>query len=163
MKSNFDSLKNWSEKRNPHPHLGHELRFQRKLKRQNKPVKRMIAWASIAASFLLILGVNFSAETTTSSSPGFAAFYTEQIQHQLKRIETDYPQEFQQPISDSKQQLIALHDAYEQLAIELENNHNHPLLIKAMIENLQQQLTLLSALEQQLLELKTQDYENKIL
>lgn len=163
MKSNFESLKKWGEKNQPHPLAGHELRFQRKLKRKNKPVKRMSTWFSIAASFLIILGLNISNETPAPSTLGFAAFYTEQIEQQLKRIETDYTQEFTQPISDSKQQLKALDEAYQQLTIELENNHNHPLLVKAMIENLQQQLALLTALEQQLLELKTQEYENKIL
>lgn len=145
------------------PLEGHQLRFERKLQRQNKPVKRMLNWMSIAASITLLIGFSISPFIEQQEPPAFASFYTQQINRQLNTIEQKYTAEFSLPIEDSKQQLHALEKDYQLLLTQFNAHNNHPLLLNAMIENLQQQLQVLGELENHLKELKILHYENEVL
>lgn len=145
------------------PLEGHQLRFERKLQRHNKPVKRMLNWLSIAASITLLIGFSISPVIEQQEPPAFARFYTQQINRQLNTIEHKYTGEFSLPIEDSKQQLQALEKDYQLLLTQFNTQYSHPLLLNAMIENLQQQLQLLKELENHLEELKTLHYENEVL
>lgn len=145
------------------PLEGHHLRFERKIQRQNKPVKRMLNWVSIAASITLLVGLSISPIIEQQEHPAFARFYTQQINKQLNTIEQKYTKDFSLPIADGKQQLQTLERDYQLLLTQFNAHSNHPLLLNAMIENLQQQLQVLRELENNLKELKTLNYENEVL
>ncbi len=78
-------------------------------------------------------------------------------------METTYKTDFSTPLQDIKFQLELLDTSYRQLETRFNDLEQHPLLLKAMIDNLQQQLELLNELEQALKARKENDYENSIL
>ena len=146
------------------PLAGHELRFQRKLERQNQPSAPMINWLSMAASLLLLIGLtSYNPTSPTQSSQTFTAYYEQQIEQQLQQIEINYEKKFSLPIHDIKQQLSELDREYKKLATAFNERHQHPLLLKAMIENLHHRLDLLIETEELLNQRNLANYENSIL
>lgn len=146
------------------PLEGHQLRFQRKLEKQNRPAIKLMTWISIAASFTLLLALNSTtlAETPKTSAP-LTSIYEAQIQTQLHYLEINYQEDFAIPLQDIKSQLKALDEAYTDLESQFNEQNEHPLLLKAMIDNLQQRLDILNELEQVLKARNENDYENSIL
>lgn len=158
----FESLGERIEKTKPL--AGHELRFQRKIERQNQPATRMITWVSMAASLMLLIGLtNYATTSPAPPSHELTRFYEHQIERQLQQIEINYKEQFSLPIQDIKQQLVELDDAYKKLETAFNANHQHPLLLKAMIENLQHRLDLLLETEQLLYQRISTNYENSTL
>ncbi|MGB2245678.1 MAG: hypothetical protein ACPH19_06075 [Flavobacteriaceae bacterium] len=148
----------------PYPLEGHELRFQRKLQQHNRPALKMYTWMSMAASIILILSLNvisFSEKPETNQQ--LTMFYEQQIAQHLEVLEASYSIDFDIAVRDLKSQLTILNGDYKTLVIAFEENHKHPLILKAMIENLRQQLTLLLELENNLNGIKTLRNENEIL
>ncbi len=164
MKSMNKQFQQLGKQALPPPLEGHHLRFQRKLQQQNKPIVRMMTWISIAASIAMVLGLSTSMlETSPSSSQELTHFYEMQIEAQLEVLEVSYQDLYALPLQDIKQELKRLDEDYKLLQVQFEQNHQHPLVLKAMIDNLQQQLTILSELEKTLNELKTIQHENELL
>lgn len=148
----------------PPPLEGHQLRFQRKLQQQNKPIVKMMTWISIAAIIAVIIGLSSaSLENQTSSSHELTHFYEAQIDHQLQVLEMSYEEHYAVPFQDIRKQLSFLDEDYQSLQQQFDENHQHPLILKAMIDNLQQRLDILNELENKLNELKTDRYENELL
>ena len=162
LKQQFKALKSQMEQRLPLE--GHQLRFQRKLEQQNRPAIKLMTWISISASFTLLLALNSAtiSETPKTSAP-LTSSYEAQILSQLHYLETTYQEDFAIPIQDIKSQLKALDEAYIGLESQFNEQNEHPLLLKAMIDNLQQRLDILNELEQVLKARNENDYENSIL
>lgn len=158
----FKALKRQSEKE--FPLEGHELRFQRKLERYNRPVIRLTSWLSIAAGLFLIIGLTTSSlPQKPKASQGLTLTYETQIKNQLKQLEVKYQADFAIPLQDIKGQLQALDNSYKTLETKFNDLHQHPLILKAMIDNLQQRLSLLNELDQALQSQNIKDYENTTL
>ena len=162
LEQQFKTLK--SETENELPLEGHQLRFQRKLAQHNRPTAKLMTWISIAASIALMLGlsINNLPEAPKASTP-LTATYQAQIDAQLAYLEVNYQTAFATPIQDIKLQLNELDQAYKALETKFNEQHQHPLLLKAMIDNLQQRLDILNELEQALKTQNEHDYENSIL
>lgn len=162
LEQQFKTLKSQTE--NQLPLEGHQLRFQRKLAQHNRPIAKLMNWISIAASIALMLGlsINTLPEAPKASTP-LTATYQAQIDAQLAYLEVNYQTAFATPIQDIKLQLNELDLAYKALEIKFNEQHQHPLLLKAMIDNLQQRLDILNELEQALKAQNKHDYENIIL
>ena len=78
-------------------------------------------------------------------------FYEQQINQQLVRLETTYSNRFEVPLRDVRAQMSVLDEEYKKLQASFNEQHQHPLLLlRAMIDNLQQRLEILIALEKQL-------------
>ena len=164
MNSMDKQFKQLAKQMLPPPLEGHQLRFQRKLQRQNKPIVKMISWFSIAASIIVLIGLStVSHESTPSSNQELTRFYKAQIEHQLNVLEVSYKDHYAIPLQDIKQQLGLLDEAYGLLQSQFDENYQHPLILKAMIDNLLQRLDILNELEKNLNELKTVHYENELL
>lgn len=162
LEQQFKALKSQMDQRPPLE--GHQLRFQRKLEQQNRPAIKLMTWISIAASFTILLALNSAtiSETPKTSAP-LTSIYEAQILSQLHYLETTYQEDFAIPIQDIKSQLKALDEAYIDLESQFNEQNEHPLLLKAMIDNLQQRLDILNELEQVLKARNENDYENSIL
>lgn len=162
LEQQFKALKDQSEKELPLQ--GHQLRFQRKLAKLNRPAAQLLNWISIAASIVLVLGLSINAlpEVPKASTP-LTTTYQTQIDAQLAYLEVTYQAAFATPIQDIKLQLQELDQAYKALETKFNEQHQHPLLLKAMIDNLQQRLDILNELEQALEAQNENDYENSIL
>lgn len=164
MNSMIKQLNHLAKEALPPPLEGHQLRFQRKLQRQNKPIVKMMTWVSIAASIVLVIGLSTSTlESTPNANQELTHFYETQIEAQLEVLEVSYQDQYAIPLQDIKQELKRLDQDYKTLQVKFEENHQHPLVLKAMIDNLQQQLAILNELEQTLNELKTAQHENELL
>jgi len=164
MNSMDKQFKQLAKQMHPPPLEGHQLRCQRKLQRQNKPIVKMISWFSIAASIIVLIGLStVSHESTPSSSQELTRFYKAQIDHQLNVLEVSYKDHHAIPLQDIKVQLELLDEAYGLLQSQFDENYQHPLILKAMIDNLLQRLDILNELEKNLNELKTVHYENELL
>ena len=161
LEQQFKTLKSQTE--NELPLEGHQLRFQRKLKQHNRPTARLMNWISIAASIVLLLelGINALPEAPKASNP-LTTTYQAEIDTQLAFLEVNYKATFATPIQDVKLQLLELDQAYKALETKFNEQHQHPLLLKAMIDNLQQRLDILNELEQALKAQNEHDYENSI-
>ena len=66
-------------------------------------------------------------------------------------------------IADGKEQLAQLELEYQKLMNAFKKNAVHPLLIQAMIENLQYQSVVLNELEERIDNLKNINYEKEVL
>lgn len=161
LEQQFKTLKSKTE--NELPLEGHQLRFQRKLEQHNRPTARLMNWISIAASIVLLLGlgINVLPEAPKASNP-LTTTYQAEIDTQLAFLEVNYKATFDTPIQDVKLQLLELDQAYKALETKFNKQHQHPLLLKAMIDNLQQRLDILNELEQALNAQNEHDYENSI-
>ena len=158
----FKVLKGLTEK-NP-PLAGHHLRFQRKLERHNRPALRLTTYLSIAASIVLLLSLTTSRlPAIPKASDSLTLAYEAQMQSQLNYLEVNYQATFATPLQDIKLQLNDLDQAYQKLATKFNEQNQHPLLLKAMIDNLQHRLDLLNELELALEAQNENNYENSIL
>ena len=137
------------------PHSGHLHRFQRKLDLHNKPKKNSWLWLSAAASVVLLLGFylgNLQQNNTydlANVSPKMAEaqnFFVSTINQELKEIEKFRTVETEVLIEDTLDQIEELEEQYKIFLTELKNNENKRQVIKGMIANYQQRLTLLENL-----------------
>lgn len=161
LEKQFNALKRLSEEQEPLE--GHQLRFQRKLEQQNRPAIKLSTWLSIAASFALLLGLSTQQlpQKEKPSAP-LTSSYQAQITAQLHYLEMHYEADFALPIQDLKLQLNALDQNYRQLEQRFNEREQHPLVLKAMMDNLRQRLALLNELETALIARKENNYENSI-
>lgn len=143
------------------PHSGHIDRFQRKLalQQQNKPKKTSWKWLSVAASIVLLLGFYLGsiqkddASVLTKVSPKMAEaenFFVSTINQELKEIEKFRTLETEVLIEDTLDQIEELEEQYKIFIEELKSNENKKQIIKGIIANYQQRLTLLEELLSQL-------------
>ena len=58
-----------------------------------------------------------------------------------------YEEHYAVPLQDIRKQLSFLDEDYQLLQLQFDENHQHPLILKAMIDNLQQRLDILNELE----------------
>ena len=143
------------------PPLGHEKRFAKRLKGKQK-FKR--PYWSAAAVLLLLFGLGISQWLTQNSTHTelevSTTFYTQAIQTRLMHLEKNTPAVHAQSLADAKTQLAILQEDHQELQQQWQEGTPHPILLKALIKNLQQQLNLLHALEKNLMTLEKNDYEN---
>jgi len=150
---------------------GHEKRFLAKLQGQKRIVKRnhfktyywtaaaLVALVSFAAgSQFFVLSVKPSNDFDKAS-----VYYTQYIDKQLVAIDQEENAEYTVLIADGKEQLAQLELEYQKLMNAFKNNAAHPLLIQAMIENLQHQSVVLNELEEKIDNLKNINYEKEVL
>lgn len=142
------------------PHSGHFDRFQRKLElQQNKTKKTSWKWLSIAASVILLLGFylgNIQGKESydlRNVSPKMAEaenFFVSTINQELKEIEKYRTIETEVLIEDTLDQIEELEEQHKLFINELKSNANKKQIIKGIIANYQQRLTLLEELLSQL-------------
>jgi len=150
---------------------GHEKRFLAKLQGQKRIVKRnhfktyywtaaaLVALVSFAAgSQFFVLSVKPSNDFDKAS-----VYYTQYIDKQLDAIDREENAEYTVLIADGKEQLAQLELEYQKLMNAFKKNAVHPLLIQAMIENLQYQSVVLNELEERIDNLKNINYEKEVL
>ena len=150
---------------------GHEKRFLAKLQGQKRIVKRnhfktyywtaaaLVALVSFAAgSQFFVLSVKPSNDFDKAS-----VYYTQYIDKQLAAIDREENAEYTVLIADGKEQLAQLELEYQKLMNAFKKNAVHPLLIQAMIENLQYQSVVLNELEERIDNLKNINYEKEVL
>ena len=136
------------------PHTGHLNRFERKL---NQPKKQSFSWAwmSAAASVILIIGFylgSFQQQKTydlADISPKMAetqSFFVNTINQELKEVEKFRTIDTEIIIEDTLEELEELEDQYKSLVYELNHQDNKRQVIKGMIQNYQQRLSLLENL-----------------
>ena len=165
----FKSLARFLEKESIK--TGHEKRFLAKLQGQKRIVKRnhfktyywtaaaLVALVSFAAgSQFFVLSVKPSNDFDKAS-----VYYTQYIDKQLDAIDREENAEYTVLIADGKEQLAQLELEYQKLMNAFKKNAVHPLLIQAMIENLQHQSVVLNELEEKIDNLKNINYEKEVL
>lgn len=174
MKSSMEYLMRslaqfWETKK---PEKGHEDRFLQKLKRNRKRVEKPVFkirfyWgaAALLAIVSFVAGSQFFSLNQKSNSEldKAAVYFTQNINKQLAQIDREENFLYSEIIDDSKNQLKRLEEEYVKLMDELNSNSVHPLLIQAMIENLQHQSMVLNELEEKLETLKKTNYEKEVL
>ena len=131
------------------PMEGHALRFQLKLDRQNSPVVKLVTWI-YCCSLLFFWSRNKQTPKAVEPHTELTLFYEQQINQQLVRLETTYSNRFEVPLRDVRAQMSVLDEEYKKLQASFNEQHQHPLLLRAMIDNPQQRLEILIALEKQL-------------
>lgn len=148
----------WSEVTPPQ---GHEKRFAVRLKKRKSSFQSY--WAAAAVLFIVV-GFGIAQWSPKSSMENelevSTLFYTQAIKSRLVYLEENIPPLHAQSLMDAKQQLEFLHTDYLQLQKQWEEEPSHPLLLKALINNLQQQLNLLQSLEKNINAVEKNDYEN---
>lgn len=150
------------------PKEGHTMRFMQKLNEQQKsPIKRLKLWKplSIAASFLLLIGLGFSflnpppaKADLASISPEFAQtqqFFTSSIKRELASLKSEKTPETLVLIEDALHQMDILEKDYEILKKDLVKSGNDERVIYAMISNFQSRIDLLQLVLKQIEQLKT--------
>ncbi len=137
------------------PHSGHLDRFQRKLEAPNKKKTISWKWMGAAASIILILGFylgKFQTELPDSIAkfdPEMAeteSFFVTTIRQELKEIERHRNIETESIIENALDEIEELEEQYQTFIKELSKNHNKRLIIKSLIDNYQQRLTVLENL-----------------
>ncbi len=160
------------------PKEGHQLRFMNKLNARNQKKKAAKTYwkpLSIAASFLILIGIGFTmypnrqAETDLASvSPEMAKtqnFFTTTIQAELSNLEREASPYTQAIVDDALVQMDNLEKEYEKLKQDLAKSGNDSRVIYAMISNFQSRITLLETVLNKINEIKTlksNTYENII-
>lgn len=141
---------------------GHAGRFENRLGTKKKRSRSLYLGATAAVA-LLCFGLS------TVLPPGapqkqelLKQHYSQQIQKQFQTLEARYGSDFGQPIADIKLKIKGLNLDYLTLQEKFENNP-HPLILKAMTENLFQQIELLKNLEEKMNIQKNNRDENKVL
>ena len=157
-----NELKQLAEQWTPlSPPSGHEKRFAKRLKGKQK-FKR--PYWSAAAVLLLLFGLGISQwpgqNSTNAELEVSTTFYTQAIQTRLMHLEKNTPAVHAQSLEDAKTQLVILQEDYQRLQQQWQEGSPHPILLKALIQNLQQQLNLLQTLEKNLTTIEKNDYEN---
>ncbi len=150
------------------PKEGHQLRFMNKLNAQSQKKKTTkVNWKSIsiAASFLILLGIGFTmypnrvAETDLASvSPEMAQtqnFFTSTIQAELANLQREVSPYTQAIVDDALTQMDNLENEYEKLKQDLAKSGNDKRVIHAMITNFQSRITLLETVLIKIEEIKT--------
>jgi hypothetical protein len=165
----LNSLAVFFEKKQPK--TGHEERFLAKLQAQKKVVKigrfKTYYWsaAALLAFVSFATGSHFFASSATPSNDFDKAtvYYTQYIDKQLAAIDREENAEYTVVIADGKEQLARLEIEFQKLMDTFKNNTIHPLLIQAMIENLQHRSLVLQELEEKINTLKNTPYEKEVL
>ncbi|MDA8640528.1 hypothetical protein N9L64_05805 [Flavobacteriaceae bacterium] len=165
----LNSLAVFFEKKQPK--TGHEERFLAKLQAQKKVVKigrfKTYYWsaAALLAFVSFATGSRFFASSATPSNDFDKAtvYYTQYIDKQLAAIDREENAEYTVVIADGKEQLARLEIEFQKLMDTFKNNTIHPLLIQAMIENLQHRSLVLEELEEKINTLKNTPYEKEVL
>lgn len=174
MKSSIEYLMRslaqyWETKK---PEKGHEDRFLKKLKRNQKRVEKPVfriryLWgaAALLAIVSFVAGSQFFSlnQKPNSELDKAAVYFTQNINKQLAQIDREENFFYSDVIDDSKNQLKRLQEEYLKLMDELNSKSVHPLLIQAMIENLEHQSTVLNELEEKIKTLKKTNYEKEVL
>ena len=165
----LNSLARFLEKEKPR--TGHEQRFLAKLQGQKKTIKTSLFKTYYWSAAALIAFVSFAAgsqffapsETPSNDFEKANVYFTQYIDKQLAAIDQEENAEYTVLIADGKEQLARLELEYKKLMDAFKNNAVHPLLIQAMIENLQHQSVVLYELEEKINTLKNTNYEKEVL
>jgi len=150
---------------------GHEKRFLAKLQGQKRIVKRnyfrTYYWtaAALIALVFFAAGSQFFALSVKPSNDfdKVSVYYTQYIDKQLVAIDQEENAEYTVLIANGKEQLAQLELEYQKLMNAFKNNTVHPLLIQAMMENLQHQSVVLDELKEKIDNLKNTNYEKEVL
>jgi hypothetical protein len=129
----------------------HEQRFLNKLNAKNSN-KKLFWSVSIAASIIVLLGTTLlykPAEQKTDFS--FASKETKQtdsiftvlISNQLEEIKEKRSPDNEKIVSDALKQMKSLDSDYSKIILELKNNGENKLIIRALISNLQTRISFL--------------------
>ncbi|MFV0248632.1 MAG: hypothetical protein ACK5H1_06705 [Tenacibaculum sp.] len=146
------------------PPLGHAKRFKKMIKGQKKSLLPL-QLTGIAASVILILSFYFGntqqtikQEFSLSKFGGEMAetenFFITTIKQELKEIEKYRSIETETLIEDALDELEKLEEQYKLFISELSKNNNKKLIIKNIIANYQQRITVLENLLNKLESLK---------
>ncbi|CAM1370668.1 hypothetical protein [Tenacibaculum xiamenense] len=138
------------------PHSGHLDRFQRKLEAPNKKKGISWKWMGAAASIILILGFylgkmqpdgpEFSISKFDPEMAETESFFVTTIRQEMKEIERHRNIETESLIENALDEIEELEEQYQTFIKELSKNHNKRLIIKSLIDNYQQRLTVLENL-----------------
>ena len=165
----LNSLARFLEKEKPR--TGHEQRFLAKLQGQEKTMKTSLFKKYYRSAAALIALVSFAAGSqffvlSVKPSSDFdkaSVYYTQYIDKQLVAIGQEENAEYTVLIADGKEQLAQLELKYQELMNAFKSNAVHPLLIQAMMENLQHQSVVLNELKEKIDNLKNTNYEKEVL
>lgn len=128
-------------------------------KKYYRSAAALIALVSFAAgSQFFVLSVKPSSDFDKAS-----VYYTQYIDKQLVAIGQEENAEYTVLIADGKEQLAQLELKYQELMNTFKSNAVHPLLIQAMMENLQHQSVVLNELKEKIDNLKNTNYEKEVL
>lgn len=146
------------------PQLGHELRFEKKLK--SLQTERGSSLGPILKSFLAVAAVAIIALAVfigqPSNSHGLELatvseefsrtqdFFTIAINDELKKIEAERSPLTENIIYDGLRQLNRLEEQYDKLKLDLENSQEDNRVIYAMISNFQNRIDILTNLLEQI-------------
>ena len=154
------------------PSLGHFDRFEARLKGKKKK-KFKYKYFAIAASFVLLVGIAFTAFQSSSKGVELADispkmeetqdYFAAVIHEELEKVNKEKTPENAKIIDDALVQLDLLETNYKKLTFELKETNNSKEIIFAMINNYQQRITVLQNLLNNLdnyKQLKNKEYEN---
>lgn len=174
----IDNLKNLFENQNhwdfEEPTIGHQKRFQDKLRKQ-KPKKKKFSWLplSIAASLLLAFGLlyfNFNSQQNVEVvfSPQVQEthdYFSSVINTELEALKKQETPESKALITDALTQMDALESDYENLKLEIARNGENKQIIYAMITNMQTRISFIKSVLDQvetIKKLKNDTHENQL-
>ncbi|MFQ3341805.1 MAG: hypothetical protein ACI9TK_001479 [Flavobacteriaceae bacterium] len=169
-KSIKKAFENWaSEQGYPSLPKGHEQRFLKRLKRQKSSYSRRVVW-QWAAVALFCFGLSQTYRfISVKPSEEVLRFqqaethFTTLINQQLEQLATyDHPKA-PRFLESSQKQIKRIQNNYKTLYLKWEAEPNQPQLIQALITNLKTQINLLENLQDQLINIKKNEDENKIL
>ncbi len=143
----------------------------------NKPKRRILRLSTaVAAAILLVIGiaVGMLFKTDKTPDPGsasvpqkgkdtiteFEVYYASVVQSQQSEI-SRYCKDYPDMCKDFSNELDTLSSTYKQLKVQYEVSNNNEAVLKAMINNLQEQVKLLSLQLQIIQGLKEAETKNK--
>lgn len=154
------------------PNIGHFNRFEQKLKAPRKKIfKSWIKYSSIAAIFLLFIGIAFIYINANKEiqladiSPKMEEtqfYFSSVIKEEMSKVKKMQTPENKQIVEDALAQINYLETNYKSLCVELKKSENSKQLLVAMIANFNQRIEVLQNLLLELnkhKQIKTTNYE----
>ena len=124
---------------------GHRERFELRIAQKRSRLFLRTVLPS-AASFLLLVALSIVGQFEIMNLPSdnAASYFNQEIDSRFHTIQTTYGKDYGYTVEKTRKHLTRLDLEYKRLEKEFLNKHEHPLLLKAMIENLHQRLRILN-------------------
>lgn len=170
----IDKLKTLFENQNywdlEEPTIGHQKRFQDKLRKQKPNKKKYWLPLSIAASLLLAFGLFY---LNNDKQQNVEIVFSPQVQEthdyfsaiintELETLKKKETPESKALIVDAMKQMNSLEKDYENLKLEIAKNGENKQIIYAMITNMQTRISFIKSVLDQVETIKKNTYENKL-
>jgi len=148
---------------------GHEQRFSKRLKRQKPSYSRRVVWPWAAVA-LLCIGLS-QTYRFVAASPSEEVLRFQQAETHFKSLinqQLEELEKFDHPkaakfLESHQKQIKRIQNDYGTLYLKWKSEPNQPQLIQALILNLKTQINLLMEFQNQLINIKKTENENKIL